>query len=96
VTWLHDNNTSEYEPADEPEGKRWVGTIVGAVVLAMIGSASGFAWHAYGGSAYPNFALGGSAASEPKPVGLDEFHAFQQQVAGQMQSNAHWRRSRPN
>jgi uncharacterized coiled-coil protein SlyX len=65
-----------------------VGTIVGAVVLAMIGSASAFAWRAYGGSAYSVSTLGGSAIPEPKLVSIDEFNAFQQQVVGQMQSNA--------
>jgi hypothetical protein len=87
VTWLHDNNTDEYEPADEPQGNRWVGTIVGAIVLAMIGSASAFAWHAYGGSASSVFTLGGSAVPAPKLVSIDEFNAFRQQVVGQMQSN---------
>ena len=84
VTWMHDDEGTEYEP--EPEGKRWVGTIVAVVVLAMIGSASAFAWRA--GSAFPAFALGSPAASKPNFVELDEFHAFQQQVVGQMQSSA--------
>jgi uncharacterized coiled-coil protein SlyX len=87
VTWLHDDDT-DYQPSEEPEGKRWVPTFVGALVLAMIGVGSAFGWHAYGGSPYPSFALGGSAAPEPKPIGLDEFHMFQQQSTAQMQSTA--------
>jgi uncharacterized coiled-coil protein SlyX len=87
VTWLHDNDT-DYQPAEEPEGRRWVSTLVGALVLAMTGVASAFAWHAYGGSPYPSFALGSAATPETKPIGLDELHAFQQQSAAQMQSTA--------
>jgi uncharacterized coiled-coil protein SlyX len=88
VTWPHHDNEPEYEPADEPEGRRWVGILVGALVLAMIGSGSAFAWRAYGGSPYPGFALGSSAVPESKPVGRDEFNAFKQQLAAQTQSNA--------
>jgi uncharacterized coiled-coil protein SlyX len=88
VTWLNDNPSAEYEPDEEPEGKRWVGNVVGAIVLAIIGSGSAFAWHANGGTAYSIFAPGVPAGAEPKVVGLDEFRAFQQQVIGQMQSNA--------
>jgi len=87
VSWLHDNDT-DYQPAEEPEGQRWVSTFVGALVLAMTGVGSALAWHAYGGSPYPGFALVSPAASESRPVGLDEFHAFQQQSAAQMQSTA--------
>jgi uncharacterized coiled-coil protein SlyX len=87
VSWLHDNDT-DYQPAEQPEGPRWVPTLVGALVLATIGVGSAFGWHAYGGSPYPSFAFGTSAASEPKPIGLDEFHAFQQQSTAQMQSSA--------
>jgi uncharacterized coiled-coil protein SlyX len=88
VTWLHDHNNIEDAAPDELEGKRWVGTIVGAILLAIVGSGSAFVWRAYNGSGFPTFALGGSAIAEPKSVGLAEFQAFQQQVVGQMQSNA--------
>jgi len=91
MTWQYDDNDSDYEPAEEPKDKRRAAFVVAsALVLAIIGSGSAFAWRAYGGSPYPSFALGSSSAvsTEPKTVGLDEFRAFQQQIAGQMQSNA--------
>jgi uncharacterized coiled-coil protein SlyX len=64
-------------------------TIFWVVVMAVMGSASAFAWRAYG--AHPSFAFLGSspaAPAEPKIVGIDEFHAFQQQTAERLQSNA--------
>jgi uncharacterized coiled-coil protein SlyX len=91
MTWQYDDNDNDYEPPEEPKDKRRAPfVVVGAFVLATIGSGSAFAWRAYGGSPYPSFALGSSSAGsgEPKTVGLDEFRAFQQQIAGQMQSNA--------
>jgi hypothetical protein len=91
MTWLHDNNDFDHEsPPEEPEVKRRIASIVvSAFVLAIIGSASAFAWRAYGGTPYPSFSLGSSSASSaPKTVGLDEFQAFQQQITGQTQSNA--------
>src|SRR5580698_9935374 len=87
VTWLNDIDS---EPAEEPEGKRRVAfTIVGALVLAVVGSGSAFAWHSYAGAIYPSFALGSSSAvaTEPKTVAIEEFQAFQQQITGQMQAN---------
>src|ERR1700688_262090 len=91
MTWQYDNNDDGYDPPEEPESKRRVPFIVISVcVLAIIGSGSAFAWRAYGGSPYPSFAFGSSSPgpTAPKMVGLDEFHAYQQQVAGQLQSNA--------
>ena len=90
MTWQYDNNDDDYETPVEPEGKRGASfVVVSACVLAIIGSASAFAWRAYGGSTYPAFALGSGSAGtpEPKTVGLDEFRSFQQQIAGQLQSN---------
>jgi uncharacterized coiled-coil protein SlyX len=90
MTWLHDNSDFDQEPPEEPEDERRIAPlVVGAFVLAIIGSASAFAWRTYGGTPYPSFSLGSSSASSaPKTVGLDEFQAFQQQIAGQTQSNA--------
>src|SRR5580692_1145675 len=90
MTWPHDDNDFDQETPEEPEGElRIASVVVGVLVLAIIGSASAFAWRAYGGTPYPSFSLGSSpASSAPKTVGLDEFQAFQQQIAGQTQSNA--------
>ena len=45
---------------------------------------------AYGGSGFLHLAAGTSSTSTPAPqmVGPDEFRAFQQQVTGQLRSNA--------
>jgi hypothetical protein len=85
VTWTQDD--TQYETANDPERRGWKGTIIGAIVLAVIGSGSAFGWRAYGGSPL-TFTLGSSAIPEQKTVGFDEFNAFKQQVAGQMQPNA--------
>ena len=92
----HDSDYVESDYVDEthfedPSGPRRTvfRTIFLVLVMAVMGSASAFAWRAYG--AHPSFAfLGGSPAApaEPKMVGLDEFHAFQQQTAQRQQSNA--------
>jgi len=88
VTWQPDNSDIQYEP-EEPEAKRWAPFVIIAVALAVLGSGSGFGWRAYVGSSNPSFAFAtGSAGTEPKKVGSDEFQAFQQQVAAQMQANA--------
>ena len=90
MAWVHETNDFDHEsPPEEPEVKRRIASVVVSVfVLAIIGSASAFAWRAYGGTPYPFFTLGSSSATAPKTVGLDEFQAFQQQIAGQTQSNA--------
>jgi uncharacterized coiled-coil protein SlyX len=91
VTWHYDNNDQDYEdPPPEPARKRRVSpTIIGALLLAIIGSGSAFAWRAFGGSPYPSFAVGiGYTARDQKMVGLDEFRAFQEQIAEQIKSNA--------
>jgi len=90
MTWPHDDNDFDQESPEEPEGERRIASIVvSAFVLAVIGSASAFAWRAYGGTPYPFFSQGsGFASSVPKTVGFDEFQTFQQQIAGQIQSNA--------
>jgi uncharacterized coiled-coil protein SlyX len=88
VTWLNDD--IEYEPLEEPDGKRRVAFIVSVLVLAIIGSGSAFAWRSYAGAVYPFLSLGSSpaVATEPEKVGLAEFQAFQQQIAGQIQTSA--------
>jgi uncharacterized coiled-coil protein SlyX len=82
---------------EEPEPRRWVraGVIVG---LAMFGVVSALVWHAWGGSlpAMPSFASVTAPAAAPpaavavadKPVGSSDFAAFQQQIAGSLQSSA--------
>jgi hypothetical protein len=88
VTWQHDHSDIDDEP-EEPEARRRVPLIIIALGLAVLGSASAFGWRAYNGSSYPSLALTtSSAGSEPKTVGLDEFRAVQQQIAGQIQSTA--------
>jgi uncharacterized coiled-coil protein SlyX len=82
------DSDDDCEVPDESGGKRWILVFVTVAGLAMIGVASAFAWRVYGGSPYPTFALGSSSATEPKMDGFDEFRAFQQQVLGQIQSNA--------
>jgi uncharacterized coiled-coil protein SlyX len=62
---------------EEPEPKQRARLVIVGIVLAVLGVASAFGWRAYGGSPYA-----------PEMVGLDEFHAFQHQVAGQLQSSA--------
>jgi uncharacterized coiled-coil protein SlyX len=88
VTWQPDNSDIQYEP-EEPEAKRRVPFVIVAVAMAVLGSGSAFGWRAYAGSSNPSFAFStGSAGTEPKTVGSDEFQAFQQQIAAQMQANA--------
>jgi uncharacterized coiled-coil protein SlyX len=93
VTWQRDNDYDEetdYEVDEvEPPRRRRLMLVI-FLVAALTGIVSAFAWRTYGGSAYPSFAFGSSptAPAEPKMVGLDEFHAFQQQVGGQLQVNA--------
>lgn len=78
------------------EPPRWVLFAVFAG-LALLGSTSALLWRSYGGTlpAMPSFAstTGSSAApaaaaSADKPVALKDFQAFQQQIAGSMQSTA--------
>lgn len=90
MTWPSDENGIEYGPPEEPEDtRRGRSLIVGAVVLAIIGSGSAFAWRAYGRTPYPTFDFGSSTDSaEPQTVGVDEFRAYQQKIAEQTQANA--------
>jgi uncharacterized coiled-coil protein SlyX len=98
VAHLFDNEPDETDELRRPalQRRRWVPIAVVAA-LAMFGIASAFAWRASGGAALllPSFASGtGQAAAPPaiaaadKPVGLKDLQAFQQQIAGSMQSTA--------
>jgi cell division protein FtsB len=83
------------ETRREPERRRWVPIAVVAG-LAIIGVATALLWRAYGDShpALPFFASGAApGAASPadvadKAVGLKEFQALQQQIAGSLQSSA--------
>jgi uncharacterized coiled-coil protein SlyX len=81
------------EEQEAPQPGRWV--LAGALVgLAMFGSASALAWRAWGGGlpAVPFLALKTASAPVPpaadKAVGSRDFEAFQQQIAGSLQSTA--------
>jgi hypothetical protein len=88
VTWQTDRSDIEYEP-EEPEARRKAPLVLVAIGLAVLGSASAFGWRAYSGSPYLSSAVAtSSAGTEAKTVGLAEFQAFQQQIAGQIQANA--------
>ena len=94
---LFDNARDETEDLHEPEPerrRRWVPVVV-AAGLALFGSASALVWHAsdYGFPALPSFASATGPAAAPadipdKTVGLKDFQAFQQQIAGTVQSTA--------
>ena len=64
--------------------------IVVAVMLAGAGSGSALLWRGYGIGlpAFPSFTTVASSAVPvaDKPVGLRDFQAFQQQIAGSVQS----------
>jgi hypothetical protein len=93
VSWQRDSDFEEetdYEVPEEPRRRVFLPIFL-VIALVMTGTVSAIAWRAYGGQFFPPFAFGGGSdapAAEPKAVGLDEFRAFQQQVAGQLQSNA--------
>jgi uncharacterized coiled-coil protein SlyX len=101
VAHLFDNAPDEIEELHQdlhrpvPERRRWVPIAV-AVVLAVFGAGSAWLWHSFGGElpALPSFASSGAAPGAAptevpdKTVGLKDFQAFQQQVAGTMQSTA--------
>jgi uncharacterized coiled-coil protein SlyX len=97
VAHLFDNAPEETEDLHQPAParRRWVPIAVVAG-LALLGSASAWAWYAWGGGfpALPSFtssaATPGAAPGEvaDKTVGLKDFQAFQQQIAATMQSTA--------
>lgn len=77
-----------------PQRPRWVWA-AGVAGLAMLGIVSAVLWRAWDGGlpSLPSFASvaapGAAPAEAPdKPVGSKEFRAFQQQIAGSLQSTA--------
>jgi uncharacterized coiled-coil protein SlyX len=87
-----DETDDQYREAPEP--RRWA---VAAIVagLVIVGVASAVLWRVYGDGlpALPSFASVTAPAAPPaevpdKTVGLRDFQAFQQQIAGTMQSTA--------
>jgi flagellar basal body-associated protein FliL len=84
---------SDYEPKQEPKRGRLFSIAI-IITLVLVGVASAFFWHAYGDdlAALPSLAsangLSNASAGQPastakKSVGLQEFQAFQLQLAGQ-------------
>lgn len=93
MAWQRDSDhyeETDYEvdEVEPPRRRRFM--LVIFLVAALTGIVSAIAWRTYGGSAYPSFAFGSSptAPAESKMVGLDEFHSFQEQVGGQLETNA--------
>ncbi len=94
---LFHNAPEEIEDLHQPvpERRRWVPIAVVAG-LALFGAASAWLWYAGGNGlpALPSFtssvATPGAAPAEvpDKTVGLKDFQAFQQQIAGTLQSTA--------
>jgi uncharacterized coiled-coil protein SlyX len=97
VAHLFNNAPDEIEDLHQPAPvrRRWVPIAVVAG-LALLGSASAWAWYVWGDGlpALPSFSSSGPApgaapAEVPdKTVGLKDFQAFQQQIAATMQSTA--------
>jgi uncharacterized coiled-coil protein SlyX len=94
---LFDNHPDDvgHETQPTPQRRPWIPIAVAAAALAVIGSGSAVLWHVYGGGfpALPSFASGTEPAGAPavaadKPVGLKDLQAFQQQIAGPIQSTA--------
>jgi cell division protein FtsB len=82
----------DYETGRQPERRRWVSIAVVAA-LAIFGVASALLWRGYGGAVpgLPSFgsvaAPGAAAPANDKAIGLKEFQALQQQIAGSLQSS---------
>jgi hypothetical protein len=74
-------------PDEKPKGRALVRIVV---ALAGAGSGSALLWRAYGTGlpAFPSFTSVATTAAPvaDKPVGLMDLQAFQQQIAGSMQS----------
>ncbi len=101
MTQSFDDEFAAAQPFDEgygdehrhrPRRRRWVGAAIVAG-LALFGVASALLWHAWGDGlpAFPSVASVTAPAAAPevdKPVGSKDFQAFQQQIAGSLQSTA--------
>jgi hypothetical protein len=78
-----------YDLPDEEPRRRVLPTLVVVLLLAGTGSGSAWLWRAYGnGATFPSFtsAADQAVATVDKPVGLNDFQAFQQQIIGSTQS----------
>ena len=90
---LFDNAPDETKDLHQPvpERRRWVPIAVVAG-LALLGAASAWLWTAWsdGLPALSSFTSSAAAPADvpDKTVGLKDFQAFQQQIAGTMQSTA--------
>ncbi len=91
---LFDNapDDADYQVEPEPRRRRWVG-VVGALGLAVVGVVSALLWHTWsdGVPIFPSAASEKPAAAEAaanRTVGVADFQAFQQQIAGTMQSTS--------
>jgi uncharacterized coiled-coil protein SlyX len=87
VTYAADDDS--YDLPDEEPRRRVLSTLVAVLLLAGTGSGSAWLWRAYGnGAAFPSFTsvADKAVATVDKPVGLNDFQAFQQQIIGSMQS----------
>jgi uncharacterized coiled-coil protein SlyX len=89
---LFQNNADEVDDQSRqaPGRRRWIPIAVVAG-LVMFGAGSALLWHVWGIGlpALPSFTSAKAPADVPdKTVGLKDFQAFQQQIAGAMQSTA--------
>jgi uncharacterized coiled-coil protein SlyX len=89
VTYRADDNSYEqadsYEEPDEEPRRSVLSTLVVVLLLAATGSGSALLWRIYGsGPGIPSAEK--AVATADKPVGLNDFQAFQQQITGSMQS----------
>jgi uncharacterized coiled-coil protein SlyX len=76
-----------HDTADQKPRSRVLVHIVVAVMLAGAGSGSALLWRGYG-NGLPSFTSAASSAAPvaDRPVGLADFQAFQQQIAGSVQA----------
>jgi uncharacterized coiled-coil protein SlyX len=88
VTYRADEDFDD-TPEEAPRSRALVRIIV-VVMLAGAGSGSALLWRAYGNGlpAFPSFTSVAATAAPvaDKPVGLRDLQAFQQQIAGSVQS----------
>lgn len=94
---LFDNAPTYSEEREASRRAPWF-WVAGAVVLALVGAAAALAWHSYGGGPWslpsiasltaPSTAAPTAAPASEPPVSAADFRAFQQQIAGSLQSTA--------
>jgi uncharacterized coiled-coil protein SlyX len=87
VTYRDDDDSHDL-PDEEPR-PRVLSTLVAVLLLAGTGSGSAWLWWAYGnGAPFPSFTSTAdkAVAAVDRPVGLNDFQAFQQQITGSLQS----------